>query len=91
MLYTFSLVSDCIISFRKKRSKSATNGECSVVPPEDIQGNVQEEKNKSSHKRRAKKILSKKEKSTTGEGEVDDSSTSETDERTINTSLSTPR
>ncbi|KAM5567982.1 coilin [Rosa sericea] len=77
--------SDKLESSKKKRSKSATTGECSVVPED-----VQEDKNRSSHKRRAKKSLSKKEKSTTGEGELDDSSTSETDKRTNKISYSTP-
>ncbi|XP_061994046.1 coilin isoform X2 [Rosa rugosa] len=76
-------------SSKKKRSKSATTGGCSVVP-EDVQGDVQEDKNRSSHKRRVRKSLSKKEKSTTGEGELDDSTTSETDKRTNNISHSTP-
>ncbi|XP_024196820.1 coilin isoform X2 [Rosa chinensis] len=76
-------------SSKKKRSKSATTGGCSVVP-EDVQGDVQEDKNRSSRKRRLRKSLSKKEKSTTGEGGLDDSSTSETDKRTNNISHSTP-
>ncbi|XP_050373236.1 coilin [Argentina anserina] len=74
-------------SSKKKRSKLATTGACSTVQ-EGIQGNVQEYK-KSAQKCRAKKILLKKEKITTIEGELDDSSASDTDERTNNISHST--
>lgn len=76
-------------SSKRKRSKSAAIGECSGCP-EDVHGDVQEDKNKSSHKHRAKKSLSKKDKSITGEGELINSSASKTDKRTNTISKSSP-